>query len=166
MAKHNKTPAPAQALQGDGTVTETPAAIVEQAIAANTEQAAPVATEVASDLKIPRSIVPAKFKERYSGSQNTNGDPIALALKAATTKLNEEGRAALDLDKLHEIADANGVPVRGANNGQFRMNVANRLRGLIKHGKQVKIAGVVFGPELASQLGWKPEPAPEQAAAN
>lgn len=94
-----------------------------------------------------RSIVPNKFKAVYSEYRDTCGDKLALALKEATTTTNKDGRECLDLVKLAAIAKANGVPMRPyshLNNGQKRMSVGNRLRGLLEAGKKVQIDGRTF----------------------
>lgn len=94
-----------------------------------------------------RSIVPAAFKARYSEHNDTCGKPLNLALKAATTTKNAEGREALDIPALKAVAKANGIdfsPYEKLNNGQKRMNVGNKLAGLVKAGTTVVIGKQKF----------------------
>ena len=102
-------------------------------------------------VRIRRSIVPAKFKQAYSQHQDTCGDKIGLTLKAATTKKNEDGRDTLDLAALKAIASANGLTealdgyiTKGLNNGQLRMNIGNKLRGMLKNEEKVVIGKQTF----------------------
>lgn len=99
------------------------------------------------DAPAPRSIVPAKFKARYAEHDGSNGDKIAAAFKSYTTTTNEDGRECMDEDKLAEVAKANGIDLskyKAMNNGQKRMNVGNRLRGMLKAGQTVNIGGIKF----------------------
>jgi hypothetical protein len=100
--------------------------------------------------KVKRSIVPAKFKDRYKAHGGTCGDDMALELKAATTTRNSDKREVLDIDALRAIAGANGIDFakyETMNNGQKRMNVGNKLRGLLKAGKDVVVGTRVFKAE-------------------
>lgn len=119
------------------------------------EQPAPVVTEgmgdgMVTEVTTPprrRSIVPAKYKANYAKHNNTCGDDIALELKAATTKQDPDGRDVLDVETLWAIAKANELDVTkyvSLNNGQKRMNVSNKLRGLLKAGKDVVIGKRTF----------------------
>ena len=95
----------------------------------------------------PRSIVPAKFKKLYAEHDGSNGDKIAAAFKSYTTTTNEDGRECMDEDKLMEVARANKIDVKAyakMNNGQKRMNVGNRLRGMLKQGETVTIGSLKF----------------------
>ena len=97
--------------------------------------------------KNPRSIVPLRFKEQYAKHNDTNGDKIALTLKAATTTENKDGRPCLDVDALMAIAKVNKVDTTKyakLNNGQLRMNLGNKLRGMLKHGNPVVIGKQTF----------------------
>ncbi len=100
-----------------------------------------------------KSIVPSKFKALYAEHNDTNGAPLNLALKSYTTVKNADGRDALGIDLLKEVAAANGIDfTRYAhlNNGQMRMNVGNKLAGLIKAGKTVIVGKQRFAdPEKA-----------------
>ena len=98
--------------------------------------------------KNPRSIVPTSFKRVYAQFGGTCGDNIATALKRATTTKNKDGRECLDIEALREIARENGVDFsryEHLNNGQKRMNVGNKLRGIVEAGGKVTIAGKRFG---------------------
>lgn len=93
-------------------------------------------------VKVSRSIVPLKFKAKYASANGTCGDDMALELKAATTRLNADKREELDVDALWAIAAQNKLDVSkyvNLNNGQKRMNVGNKLRGLLKAGHDVVI---------------------------
>jgi len=88
-----------------------------------------------------KSIVPPKFKVAYAEHGGTNGDNVALALKALETK-NEDGRPTLDWKVMQQVAKANDIDIAAyahLNAGQKRMNLGNRLRGMIKAGKTVVI---------------------------
>lgn len=93
------------------------------------------------------SIIPAKYKKKYGATAGTCGDRLALALKEATTTKNEDGRPCLDVEALFAIAKANEVdpkPYAKMNNGQKRMNIANKLRGVLLDGNDVKIGTTVL----------------------
>lgn len=96
-----------------------------------------------TDQNPAKSIVPVSFKKQYAAHNDTCGRPINMALKEYTTTTNEDGRDALDLVKLQEVAMANGFDAAKLyghlNRGQQRMNVGNRLAGLVKQGKTVII---------------------------
>lgn len=111
------------------------------------------------------TIVPTAYKAAYSEHDDTCGDRVALALKDATTKV-VDNRSVLDVDALWAIAKANGVDYSryvGLNNGQKRMNVGNKLRGLIRDGGTVKIAGKTFTGDSAIKAKAHIE-APAEAA--
>lgn len=102
--------------------------------------------------KVRRSIVPMKFKARYSKHNGTCGDDMANELKAATTTRNADKREVLDVEALWSIARANGLEASIAkyvalNNGQKRMNVGNKLRGLLNQGTDVVIGKRRFKAE-------------------
>lgn len=102
--------------------------------------------------KNPRSIVPVRFKEAYAKTNDTCGSKLALALKQATTAENKDGRECLDVDALKAIAKANNVDFskyEKLNNGQKRMNVGNKLAGLVKNGTTVTIGKQKFASEKA-----------------
>jgi len=61
----------------------------------------------------------AERRKEYVGGKHC-GDEIATALAGA------------ELGALIEWAEAHDIPVRGHNNGQIRMNLGNRIRGLYK----------------------------------
>ena len=100
-----------------------------------------------TEANLAKSIVPVKFKTLYAEHNDTNGSPLSLALKEATTTTNEDGREALDVKALAAIAKAHGIDFKvyeHLNNGQKRMNVGNKLRGLVKAGKTVTIGKKTF----------------------
>lgn len=100
------------------------------------------ANVVATEDNPQKSIVPVRFKAKYAEHNDSNGDRVALALKAATTTKNKDGRDAVDLDALAKIAADNGIDMAAyskLNVGMKRMNVGNRLRGMLKNEKPVTI---------------------------
>lgn len=104
--------------------------------------------------KVRRSIVPGKFKDKYKAHGGSCGDDMALELKAATTTRNADKREVLDIPALKVIAAANGLDgvldgyiAKALNNGQLRMNIGNRLRGLLKAGTDVTIGKRLFKAE-------------------
>lgn len=100
--------------------------------------------------KVRRSIVPMKFKERYSKHGGTCGDDMAMELKAATTTRNADKREVLDVEALWAIAKSNKIDVAkylDLNNGQKRMNVGNKLRGRLAAGADVVIGARTFKAE-------------------
>ena len=81
--------------------------------------------------------VAVDYRKKY-GKDRHCGDPIATALKAFCS--DDKGR--LDTKKLMEVAKANDIDMskyKHLNSGMQRMSLANRLRGLIAKGTDVKI---------------------------
>lgn len=117
--------------------------------------------------KNPRSIVPLRFKKRYAEHDDTNGSKLALALKAQTTTENEDGRPCLDVPALMAVAAANKIdtkPYKGMNNGQLRMNVGNKLRGLLQQGTTVVIGKQRFADAKAAKAAPVKDEAKPKAA--
>ena len=113
------------------------------------------------EIKVRRSIVPNRFKAEYSKHGGTCGDDMALELKAATTTVNADQRPCLDLPAIKAIAEANGInwrPYEGLNNGQWRMNIGNKLRGRLAKGLDVKVGKRTFKAE-----DYEPKPRPVKA---
>ncbi len=103
-------------------------------------------------IKVRRSIVPAKFKAQYAKHNDTCGDKLALVLKKATTTVNSDGRETLDVKALRDIAKANGIDFsryEALNNGQKRMNVSNKMRGMLKNDEKVVIGTQTFASTKA-----------------
>lgn len=132
------------------------AAIAKEAALAPVAKSTPVtaAPAVGEDgqplTKVSRSIVPMKFKARYAKNNGVCGDDVSLELKAATTTRNADKREVLDVEVLWEIALANNIDVakyRDLNNGQKRMNVGNKLRGLLAAGTDIIIGSRQFKAE-------------------
>lgn len=97
---------------------------------------------VATEDNPQKSIVPVKFKTKYAAHGGSNGDRISLALKAATETRDANGRVSVDHAALAKIAEANGIDFsayKKLNPGQQRMNVGNRLRGMLRNEKPVTI---------------------------
>lgn len=141
------TPAPTKApkvsKEKKPVVAKTPKA-AKVAKASKPHQPSTIARTEANPAK---SIVPVKFKQAYAAHNDTCGTKLALALKTATTHKNEDGRDALDLKALEAIAKANGIDYTAyakLNNGQKRMNVGNKLAGLLKAGKKVVVGKQTF----------------------
>ena len=103
-------------------------------------ETAPIVPEV-ERVKTPRSVVPGRYKVAYAAHDNTCGDEIGIVLKEFTFKQDGEGRDSIDLALLRQVADDNGLYWKWAhlNNGMQRMNLSNKLRGMHRHGKDVRI---------------------------
>lgn len=88
------------------------------------------------------SVIPDTYRHQYGVDQN-NGDDLAQNLKDyCGGGLNDP----LDLDRLREVVDTNGIADRfdvwmtkGLNNGMLRMNTGNVLRGKVRKGEVVRI---------------------------
>ena len=83
-----------------------------------------------------KKLVDPKYFEKY-GKEKNNGDQVAVALAAHVT---EGGK--IDQDKLWDVAKTNGIDMdryAHLNIGMQRMNVGNRLRGMVNKGIDVKI---------------------------
>lgn len=147
-------------------VATTGAKVVGKLAAAPKKAPAHKPTTIARTADNPaKSIVPSKFKAMYAEHNDTNGAKLNMALKAYTTTKNAEGRDALNLDLLREVATTNGIDFaryEKLNNGQKRMNVGNKLAGLVKAGKTVVIGKQKFADREKALA--KPEPAAHAAA--
>ena len=120
--------------------------------------AAPVAEPTTDAPKVRRSKVPAKYKEKYAKNNGGCGDDMHRELTAATTAPNADGRLTLDWPALQAIAKQNGIDAakyEGYNNGMKRMNIGNKLRGLLGAGTDVKIGKFTFKAEDAKAAGDK-----------
>lgn len=161
------------------TMTSTPPTKTKRAAPAKTKRPAKPAVSAATDKPAPakRSIVPASFKEKYAAHNDTCGSSLSMFLKEQTTGENKDGRECLLVDELFAIAHANGIDTKkyvGLNNGQKRMNVYNRLVGLLNDGKDVKVGKRTFRAADHKPTTAKPakraakskaQPAPAQQAA-
>jgi hypothetical protein len=88
-------------------------------------------------------VMPAKYRERYAEHGGSSGDDLAVRLKKQVATAD----GSIDLAKLREIAEANGVwdaRYANLNPGMQRMDVANRLRALARHGAKLKWAAVLL----------------------
>lgn len=92
--------------------------------------------------------VPQKYKQKYLLNEDPDScsDEVAHAFKEAVTGLNEKGKPAVDLEKLSQVAEDNGLLERyegyvakGMNNGMKRMNIGNVIRAMVKRGEAVTI---------------------------
>lgn len=118
-----------------------------------------------------KSIVPVRFKERYAKTGDSCGDRVALALKTYTTGRNADGRECCDEAKLAEVAEANGIDMKAyfrCNVGQKRMNIGNRLRGMVKNEQTVTIGKQKFADwdkaKVVDAKAWtKDEPKAKKA---
>lgn len=113
-----------------------------------------------------KSIVPVRFKERYADTGDSCGDRVALALKHYTTGKNADGRPCCDVAKLQEVAKANGLDWAAyakMNVGQQRMNIGNRLRGMLKNEQPVTIGKQRFADwekaKIVDKSAWAKEDA-------
>lgn len=129
---------------------------------------------VATDTNPQKSIVPVRFKQRYAETGDSCGDRVALALAKFTEGKNEDGRPCCDETKLQEVAAANGIDYKAyfrCNVGQKRMNIGNRLRGMVKNEKPVVIGKQRFADwekaKVVDKSAWaKPEPKAKKAEAH
>ena len=112
----------------------------QSAQSAPVAETAPIVPDV-ERVKVPRSVVPGKYKTAYAAHDNTCGDEIGIVLKEHTFRQDGEGRDSIDLALLRQVADDNGLDWKWAhlNNGMQRMNLSNKLRGMHRHGKDVRI---------------------------
>lgn len=112
-----------------------------------------------------KSIVPVRFKQKYAATGDSCGDRVALALRNYVEGRNADGRPATDEAKLKEVAAANGIDYSAysrCNVGQKRMNIGNRLRGMLKNEQTVTIGRQRFADwekaKVVDQAAWaKPE---------
>lgn len=90
----------------------------------------------------------AKYRARYADHNDSNGDPLALALRAALTRLGDKkGDAQMDAAALQAVADQNGIPVpAGRNPGHSRMILGNILRGALRRGTAIHIGKTTIEP--------------------
>lgn len=96
--------------------------------------------------KLSGSAVKERYKQRYAaaGDPTSCQDDISQVLKSYVTTTNDKGKPIVDMDALAEVATQNGIDLEryeGLNRGMIRMNVGNRLRGLIRNGETVTING-------------------------
>lgn len=123
-------------------------------------------TVEATEQNPQKSLVPVRFKAKYAATGDSCGDRVAAALKKATTTKNADGRDACDVAALKAIAEQNGIDFSAyakLNVGQQRMNVGNRLRGMLKNEQAVTIGSQRFADwekaKLVDAKAWeKPEP--------
>jgi hypothetical protein len=109
------------------------------------KEAVPV--ELPAEKPPSRSVVKTKYREKYKKNGDFScGDTIAteLALYVGVMRGN---RREVDVDKLKEVAVANGVwdeKYARLNVGMQRMNIGNRLRTRHEAGDQVDIGGAIW----------------------
>lgn len=120
-------------------------AIVVAAIAAASLAPLPTAPRI-----IKGSIIKSKYKDKYKAHGMSCGDEISEEL-ALFVKVQVGGKLVVDLKKLRQVADDNGLwkdSYLHLNPGQLRMTIGNRLR--IKHaiGDAINIGGVVLQLEI------------------
>ena len=88
-----------------------------------------------------KSVVKHKYKLAYKSFKQTCGDELSqLISKHVKTAKGDDGKPRIDRDKLIRFAKANSVwdaKYEMLNLGMARMNVANRLRTLVKKGYEV-----------------------------
>lgn len=109
--------------------------------------------------KAPKSVVAKKYRPRYGRDQN-NGDMVARAMLKHTVVI-EKSKHLLQIEKVAEVAKQNGLDMSRwdhLNTGMQRMNLANRLRQMLKDGVDVtigktKIRSDAFLAELAARMG-------------
>lgn len=119
------------------------------------EQVAAEEAEDAEDeiVDLRRSIVPPKYKAKY-GKKEHCGDELGYAV----SEIVRDGKGQIVMEALAALATENGLSLdRWAhlNPGQQSMNLRNVLRGRVKRGEAVVVAGQQFGaPAItAADLG-------------
>lgn len=159
------TPAPAAVEQTPAPAPKKPNRAERRAAAKAAKASAPKADKPAKTAKVKaapkhkpsdivsteanpaKSIVPVKFKEKYADHDGSCGDKLAYSVKSFLETKNADGRTVLSMERLAELASDNGIDFgkyKHLNNGQQSMNVRNRLRGLLKAGKKVRVGKQVF----------------------
>lgn len=89
-----------------------------------------------------KSVVKRKYKKRYKPHRQTCGDELSqlITKHVKTLKDPDTGKPKVDEDKLVRFARANGVwdpEYKKLNVGMQRMNIANKLRGMVRNGHEV-----------------------------
>jgi len=82
-----------------------------------------------------KSVVKRKYKKMYRPHHDTNGDGLSDQIRDHVSKENEAGEMRIDPKALKRFAVANGVwkdSYASLNVGMQKMNVRNRLTGLIR----------------------------------
>lgn len=99
--------------------------------------------EAEEDEEGSKSVVKAKYKKAYQPHHAKCGDDLSEQITAhvsRSVKVDGKSVTRVDAAALKRLAKANGVWVEGyasLNPGMQRMNVANRLRKLVKDGHEV-----------------------------
>lgn len=90
-----------------------------------------------------RSIVKKKYKEKYKPTKMTCGDDLAQKISHHVTYHDDEAdKPMIDKAKLQRFAEANGCWVasyKSLNAGMQRMNIRNRLSGLMRKDPKFKV---------------------------
>jgi hypothetical protein len=89
-------------------------------------------------------VVSADYRNKY-GKDKHCGDDVATLLKSFTT--DDKGKPIEG--KLASVASANGIDLEKyshLNYGMQRMTIGNKLRGLLRNGKKVKIGKETIDP--------------------
>jgi len=84
-----------------------------------------------------KSIVKRKYKKLYRPNKDTNGDGLSDQIRDHVSLENDAGDKRIDVAALKRFAIANNVWQASyalLNVGQMKMNITNRLRGLIRAG--------------------------------
>ena len=112
------------------------------------------ADDLDMEIDSPKSVVAESYKKQYSelkavgGSGQGCNDPIDRFFRAHFMgKVEGKGRARLDVVALVQFAIDNSLWSDKwdlVNNGQKRMNIGNKLRGLALAGETVKIGSARF----------------------
>lgn len=104
------------------------------------KQAAPVEQIEDEEEKVSRSIVPAKYRQRYQPHDDRCGDELAERISDAICSPDEKGRMRVDEAKLAKLAEANGLDASKwahLNPGHQRMCLGNCLRAKARKGESV-----------------------------
>jgi hypothetical protein len=136
--------APATTMAGaEVAAPKTPSSKRERAPQATRAPKQPGAPELTKTGAVSRSVVSAKYRERYAATAGNCGDALAAALRAACN--DDKGR--LSLEQLAAVAVENGLDLAQWHHldaGRKRMTIGNVLRGRWRRGQPVQIAGATI----------------------
>lgn len=96
-----------------------------------------------------------KAKKQEYGAAQTCGDDVAEVLARTVRTPTEDGGDYLDIEKVREVAKANGISIdrwMHLNIGMIRMNLGNVLRGKVKRGEPVVVGSESWNTEAKAEV--------------